>query len=68
MEEGILNHIIEKARKEGVKKIKAQYIPTKKNKPTENFLPSYGFKKVGDFWVYMVDEPIRKAIHLVVVE
>jgi len=68
VEEGILNHIIEKARKEGVKKIKAQYIPTKKNKPTENFLPSYGFKKVGDFWVYMVDEPIRKAIHLVVVE
>lgn len=67
VEEGILNHIIEKAKKEGVKKIKGQYIPTKKNKPAENFFPSCGFKKENDVWVYYVDKPIKKPLHLQVV-
>ena len=46
VEVGILYQIIEKARKEGVSKVRGEYIKTKKNKPAENFFPSFGFKKV----------------------
>ena len=32
IEKGIIGYVIEKAKLEGIKKIKAQYLPTKKNK------------------------------------
>ena len=54
IEKGILSHIVNKAKNNNVEKIKAQFIPTEKNKPIENFLPDCGFKKEGDFWVYYV--------------
>lgn len=52
VEKGILGHIFNKARESGVERIKAQFIPTKKNKPIEDFLPRCGFKKEGDYWIY----------------
>jgi len=52
VEKSILNYIISEAKKNNVAKIKAQYIPTKKNKPVEEFLPSCGFVKKEDHWTY----------------
>ena len=66
MEYGILDHIIQKAKEEGVKKIKGQYIPTKKNKPAENFLSDFGFTKENDFWVYSTDKPVKRQDHLMI--
>ena len=50
VEKSILGYIIKKAKESGIEKIKAQFIPTQKNKPIENFLPDCGFKKEKDFW------------------
>jgi FkbH-like protein len=52
VEKAILNHIINEAQKNNVLKIKAEYIPTNKNKPIENFLRNNSFVKEGDFWVF----------------
>lgn len=54
IERGILSHIINKAKEDGAEKIRAQFIPTQKNKPTEDFLPNCGFKKESDSWVYSI--------------
>ena len=43
VEFALMDHIIKKAKKEGVEKIKGYFIPTKKNKPAENFLGDCGF-------------------------
>jgi len=55
VEEGMLGHILHLAKNEGVTKIKGLYIPTNKNKPCENFLSNYGFKKENDYWIYTLD-------------
>lgn len=55
VEKGIMGYIINKAKESGTEKIKAQFIPTQKNKPIEDFLPSCGFYKEGDYWVYSLD-------------
>lgn len=55
IEKGILGYIINKAKENNVEKIKAQFIPTQKNKPIEDFLPNCGFYKEGDYWTYSVD-------------
>jgi FkbH-like protein len=57
VEDAIMSFILNEAKKEGVAKIKGQYIPTKKNKPCEDFLYNYGFKKEGEYWVYYPDMP-----------
>lgn len=54
VEKGILSHIINKAKEAGVEKIRAQFVPTSKNKPIEDFLPNCGFKKDADSWVYSI--------------
>jgi len=54
VEKGILGYILNKAKKSGVERIKAQFIPSTKNKPIENFLPSCGFQKEGEFWIYLI--------------
>ena len=64
VEEGILDHIIQEARNVGVTRIKANYISTKKNKPVENFLPDFGFKKENDLWYYYVDDKVKKPKHI----
>jgi len=59
VEKGILGHILNIARENGVEKIRAQYIPSKKNNPVENFLPSCGFKKEGEYWIYSLNSPFK---------
>ena len=65
VEDGMLYQIIEKARKEGVSKVRGEYIKTKKNKPAENFFPSFGFKKEGNFWIFDTKNHFKKPEHLV---
>ncbi len=64
IEEGILGKIIEMGGKEGVKKIKAKFIPTQKNKPAENFLSDYGFQKEGENWIFSLQNPIKIPTHI----
>jgi len=64
IEEGILDFIIQKAKESDVKKIKAKFIETKKNKPAEDFLPKFGFKKENDYWVYSISEHVKKPLQL----
>ena len=59
VEKGILNFILDTAKKNGVQKIKAQFIPTQKNKPSESFLPDCGFKKNGEYWIYDLSIPFE---------
>ena len=66
VEEGMLDHIIQEARNVGVTRIKANYIPTKKNKPAENFLPNFGFKKENNHWIYSLENYSKKPSHLLV--
>ena len=66
VEKGILAHIINKARENKVEKIKAQFIPTKKNKPIENFLPSCGFQKESEYWVYKINSSFKAPEYLTV--
>jgi FkbH-like protein len=56
VEKGIIGYIINKAKENGVELIKAQFIPSQKNKPIENFLPNCGFQKYGDYWTYSLKE------------
>ena len=52
VEKGMLGYIVNKAKESGVEQIKAQFIPSQKNKPIEDFLPNCGFQKDGDYWFY----------------
>jgi FkbH-like protein len=54
VEKGILSYIINKAKETGVERLKAQFVPTTKNKPIEDFLPNCGFEKEDDHWVYNI--------------
>jgi FkbH-like protein len=64
IEDGILAHILQKAKEEGVSTIKGTFIPTKKNKPCENFLLDFGFKKDGNIWIYTLANSIKIPDHL----
>jgi FkbH-like protein len=57
VEKGIMGHILNIARKNGVERLKARFIPSQKNKPIEGFLPSCGFQKEGDYWTYSIKTP-----------
>ncbi len=56
IEKSVLAYIIKKAKENNVNKIIAEYIPTQKNKPIENFLPDCGFKKEGNLWEIALNE------------
>ena len=64
VEEIMMNQIIEKAKSSGVKRIKGEFIPTKKNKPAENFYEKLGFKKENEFWVFNTDNTLKKPGHI----
>ncbi|MEX0656177.1 MAG: HAD-IIIC family phosphatase [Nitrosopumilaceae archaeon] len=66
IEEGILSYILQKAKEEDASTLKGKFIPTKKNKPSENFLKNYGFKKEGDYWIFSLTNPIRIPSHLTI--
>ena len=57
VERAILYYIINEAKKNNIKKLKAKFIPTAKNKPIENFLPDSKFYKENDFWIYDIETP-----------
>lgn len=48
MEEFIINHLVSAAGKNGAKTLKAEYIPTKKNKMVEHIYEQMGFDSAGD--------------------
>lgn len=64
VENAIMGFIVNEAKREGVIKIKGRYIPTKKNKPCEDFLHDYGFKQEEDYWAYALDQPTIIPNHL----
>ncbi len=64
IEDGILSHILQRAKDEGVNIVKGEFISTKKNKPCEGFLSDYGFKKEGNYWTYDLNNPIKIPTHL----
>jgi FkbH-like protein len=61
VENKIMGNIIEQAKKEGVIKLKSRFIPTKKNKPCENFLKDCGFQKEDDEWSYLLNKSFKKT-------
>jgi len=64
IEDAMMGYILSKAKEEGVIKVKAEFIPTKKNKPCEQLLPNFGFKKEGEQWIYTYNVPIKQTNHV----
>ena len=59
IEKGIMTYIINKAKENNIQKINADFIPTQKNKPVENFLSDHEFKKEGRSWTYKIKSKIK---------
>ena len=66
VEDVMLSHILKDAKNNGVKEFKAEFISTTKNKPAENFLLEFGFKKQDKFWIYNLNNDISSPNHLMV--
>ena len=64
VENAILSEILKSAKQNGIREIKANFIPTEKNKPAENFLSDSGFQKHGDYWIYKLNNDIKSPNHL----
>ena len=64
VENAILSEILKEAKANKIDKIKAEFIPTEKNKPAENFLADYGFEKQDKFWIYKLNNDIKSPNHL----
>jgi FkbH-like protein len=64
IEDGILAHILQKAKEKNIKSVKGEFIPTKKNAPCANFLSDYGFKKEDNHWLFDLSNPIKVPNHL----
>ena len=64
VENGILSQILIDAKHNGVEEIRANFIPTQKNKPAENFLPYFVFQKEVDNWIYKLNNEIKLPKHL----
>ena len=64
VENAILSQILKDAKQNGVEEVRAKFIPTEKNKPSENFLSDFGFKKQGNFWIYKLNNDIKSPNHL----
>jgi FkbH-like protein len=64
IEDAMLGYLLSKAKEAGIVKVRAEFIPTKKNKPCEQLLPNFGFKKEGEQWVFTYQEPIKQTSHI----
>ena len=64
VEDAILSHIIDDAKRNKVKEIKAEFIHTAKNKPAENFLKDFGFIKQENYWNYKLNNDTKYPNHL----
>ena len=66
IENAIMSEILKDAKENNVEKVYANFIPTKKNKPAEEFLPQNGFKKENDNWVFDLNDQIKSPRHLTI--
>lgn len=66
IEKGIMIYIVNTAKENNIEKIKADFLPTQKNKPIKNFLPNCEFKKEGDHWTYTIKSKIKFPEYLTV--
>ena len=64
IESAILTEIIKKAKMNGINEIRANFVPTSKNKPSENFLSDFGFQKRDEQWIYDLNNKIKTINHL----
>jgi FkbH-like protein len=64
VEDAMMSYILSEAKKAGTKTVKAQYLPTSKNKPCETFLEKYGFVRDGDYWTFMPTDTIKHPKYL----
>jgi FkbH-like protein len=60
VEQTIMSFIIKEAKKEGFEKVIAEFIPTKKNLPANDFLEKCGFEKEEKFWVFNTSKEFKK--------
>ena len=58
-EKVMLYFIIKQAKKNNVKRLKAKFIPTLKNKPIEDFLSNSQFYEENGFWIYNLEKPFN---------
>jgi len=68
VEDIMLGQLIDRAKKENIKKIKGKFIPTAKNKPAEDFYKNFNFKEEGDFWVFDTEQETKKVEHIKVIK
>ena len=68
VEDAMLSQLIERAKRENIKKIKGEFIPTAKNKPAENFYKEFGFKEEENFWVFDTEQTIKNVEHIKMVK
>jgi len=66
IEKGIMTYIKNKGIDNKIKKIKANFLQTQKNKPIENFLPNCEFKKEKEFWTYTIKSKVKFPNYLTV--
>ena len=58
-EKAMLYFIINQAKKNNIKRLKAKFIPTLKNKPIEDFLFNSQFYEENGFWIYNLEKPFN---------
>jgi FkbH-like protein len=68
VEKEIMADIIQQAKKEGILKLKSQYIETTKNIPCKNFLKDCGFKKEGNNWFFNLDNSFKNIDFIEVIK
>jgi FkbH-like protein len=74
VEEATLNLIVEQARKMGARRIRGEYLPTKKNGMVREHYGKLGFRKTGEAaeggskWELDVEEYAPHAVHLATVK
>ena len=66
VEQAIMSYIIEKAKKEGLKRIIAEFIPTKKNSPASDFLEKCGFENEGEYWIFDLSKKFKRPTSILV--
>ncbi len=66
VEETLFHLAVSAARRRGLPRVRARYLPTKKNKPTLEFLQRSGFEANGDdyFWDATREYVLPEVIHL----
>jgi len=64
VEDAMISHILRNAKNNNIEEFKAEFIPSQKNKPAENFLSNFGFKKQDQFWIYDLNNNIKSPNHL----